>query len=469
MVNPERDVGTVDPHAQTLPSDGEREGAAATPHDPLVGTTIGHFRVDSLLGQGGIGAVYRAWDTSLERPVALKTLLFDSPPSRARFIREARSQAQLRHPNVVPIHFVGEADGLTYLVMDLVEGESLAALLDREKQVSEERALDIVDAVAAALEAANASGLIHRDIKPSNILVEKSGRVLLADFGLAKGVRVLDTQGVEPASDPSPGTSGAQVTHAGTIVGTPTYLAPEQASGAPVDHRADIYALGVTLYELIAGQPPFTSVSRSALLEQHRAQEVFSLRMLLPETRPAVDELVLRMLRKHPDERFASYGALRAALSAARAPPRVDAPFFPRAIAFGVDFAVFGILGALAGALSTLLVWPIAALAMGAVESYFGRTIGKRLMQIRAVDAHGAKLAFGRAVLRSMIKLAGPLLVVIIGDLTPEGRARQVAGGLVILAWIASLLLALGSRHSALHDRLTRSRVISALGPSAAP
>jgi serine/threonine protein kinase len=109
VVNPEREAGTVDPHAQTLPSDGERGGLITT-HDPLVGTTIGHFRVDSLLGQGGMGAVYRAWDVSLERSVALKTLLFDSPPSRARFIREARSQAQLRHPNVVPIHFVGEAE-----------------------------------------------------------------------------------------------------------------------------------------------------------------------------------------------------------------------------------------------------------------------------------------------------------------------------------------------------------------------
>ncbi len=466
MVSPEREAGTVDPHAQTLPSDGERMGEV-TPHDPLVGTTIGHFRIDSLLGQGGMGAVYRAWDVSLERPVALKTLLFDSPPSRARFIREARSQAQLRHPNVVPIHFVGEADGMTYLVMDLVEGESLAGLLDREKQVSEERALDIVDAVAAALEAANASALIHRDIKPSNILVEKSGRVLLADFGLAKGVRMLDVQGGDPVSDPAPGTSGAQVTHAGTIVGTPTYLAPEQASGDVVDHRADIYALGITLYELLAGQPPFTSTSRSALLEQHRAQEVFSLRMLLPEIRPAVDELVLRMLRKRPDERFATYAALRSALVAARAPLRVDAPFFPRAVAFGVDFATFGLIGLFAGALSTLLVWPVAATAMGAAEAYFGRTLGKRLMQIRAVDPHGAKLSFGRAVVRSMIKLAGPLLVVVVNDLTVVGRGQKVGGALVLIAWFASLALSLGRGHLTLHDRLTRTRVISALGPSA--
>ncbi|MEO6577151.1 MAG: protein kinase, partial [Polyangiaceae bacterium] len=308
---------------------------------------------------------------------------------------------------------------------------------------------------------------IHRDIKPSNILVEKSGRILLADFGLAKGVRMLDAQGPEPISDPAPGVSGAQVTHAGTIVGTPAYLAPEQASGGLVDHRADIYALGVTLYELLAGQPPFTSQSRMALLEQHRAQEVFSLRMLLPEIRPAVDELVLRMLRKLPDERFATYAALRSALIAARAPPRVDAPFFPRGVAFGIDFMIFGILGAFAGVVSPLLIWPVAATAMGAAEAYFGRTLGKRLMQVRAVDTHGAKLAFGRAVLRSMIKLAGPLMVVITNELTPQGPARKIGTAVALIAWLVSLSLALGGRHLALHDRLTRSRVISALGPSA--
>ena len=167
----------VDPPASALDGPGL---------DALIGRQIGHFRVDALLGRGGMGAVYRAWDLSLERSVALKTVLFDNPTTRTLFFREARAQAKLRHPNVVPIHFVGEHEGLAYLVMELVEGASLAALVKQQGRLPERRALDIVDAVASALEAAHGQGLIHRDIKPSNVLVETTGRALLADFGLAK-------------------------------------------------------------------------------------------------------------------------------------------------------------------------------------------------------------------------------------------------------------------------------------------
>jgi serine/threonine-protein kinase len=230
---------SVDPRAETLPSDtdpraphhlGARRTAA------MIGHVLGHFRVDALLGEGGMGAVYRAWDTSLLRPVALKVVLTDSPAARARFLREARAQAQLRHPHVVPIHYVGEAAGVVFLVMDLVEGESLADLLRREPKIDAHRALGIADEVASALEAGAAAGLIHRDVKPSNILLEKSGRALLADFGLAKEIASRDL--IDPSAPEPEGPVNAALTREGAIVGTPAYLAPEQASGAQVDHRA---------------------------------------------------------------------------------------------------------------------------------------------------------------------------------------------------------------------------------------
>jgi len=269
----------VDPIAATAVSGSEP--AAASRPDPLVGRQLKHFRVEAQLGRGGMGAVYRAWDLSLERPVALKVLHRESAETRARFMREARAQAQIRHPNVVPIHFVGEDDGIAFLVMDLVEGESLSDLLDREGRLPVDRALDIVDAVARALEAGLERGLVHRDVKPSNILLDQRGHVLLADFGLAKQVAAAEDPSVEASSGPA--ASGLAITRAGTLVGTPAYAAPEQATGASVDHRADVYAIGVTLYEAVCGHLPFTAPTLPELVEQHRSEPPLSPRTVVPE------------------------------------------------------------------------------------------------------------------------------------------------------------------------------------------
>lgn len=500
---------SVDPTADTLPSDRERTHVERPRGherdrdrelaDPLLGATLGHFRVDALLGRGGMGAVYRAWDTSLERPVALKTLLFDSAPARARFLREARAQAQLRHPHVVPIHFVGEAPAaagqgtITYLVMDLVEGDTVAAILDRERFLAEDRALDVIDAVAQALEAAHARGLIHRDVKPSNILVEPSGRVLLADFGLVKQLGASepppppaptatgsgasrgeqaprersappahDVSGILEAGGGASSSSGA-LTNVGAIVGTPTYLAPEQARGGVVDHRADIYALGVTLYELLTGEPPFTASTRSEVIAQHKEQQAISPRLLSPELRPDIERVVMRMLEKDPSKRFASYAELRTAIAAARGRPLSPAPFFPRLFAFAIDFVVFAALAAVAGLVSGLLIWPVAALAMGVVEARWGTTPGKRLMGLRTVDRYGAKPSYGRSILRALTKLDGPILVALWSAVGPRGLLGSVPGALVLVAWIAGFAFALGARHLALHDRFARTRVVLAL------
>ncbi|MEZ4308409.1 MAG: protein kinase [Polyangiaceae bacterium] len=481
----------VDPRADTLPSDGAMS-AAIPPSpdvapDPLIGRMLGHFRLDALIGRGGMGTVYRAWDTSLLRPVALKVLLSDSAASRTRFLREARSQAQLRHPNVVPIHYVGESEGTVFLVMDLVEGESLTDLIRREGRVAPDRALDIVDAVASALAAGHAAGLIHRDVKPSNILLEKSGRALLADFGLAKEItsdHLADPHGTHtagahsvsltgPADAAPPSVRAPGLTRAGSIVGTPAYLAPEQATGGPVDHRADMYALGASLFEALTGAPPFDAPTPTAIVELSRTVEVRSPRALVADLHPSLEELVLRLLAKEAAGRFATYDDLRAAIRRARTPALLKAPPVPRLVAFGIDYFLFAILGGIlaggmyaAGLPGRTLAWVAAVLLASLVEWRLGgQGLGKRLMQMRTADQFGLAPRFWIITARTFLKALGPALLWASMTMLPR-PIGAIAGIGAFVLWMASFVPALGERRLALHDRLTRTRVIFAESPA---
>jgi eukaryotic-like serine/threonine-protein kinase len=474
----------ADPHAETLPSDPatarDREA-----RDELIGRTLGHFRIDARLGRGGMGAVYRGWDASLEREVAVKVLLGASEASRERFLREARVQAKLRHPNVVPIHFVGQAEDfgaerrspsegelegheplerrcVSFLVMDVVDGESLADLLAREGSLTEARALDVADAIASALEAGSSAGLVHRDVKPSNILVDKTGRVMLADFGLAKNV-ALDGE-VEPHAAPT--VSGTQnLTHAGAILGTPAYLAPEQARGEAVDFRADMYSLGVTLYEALAGQPPFTGETAAALLRQHVHEAPIAPRVLKPSLRPAVESLVMRLLDKRPEARFSSYAELRAAIAAARARELVPATFFVRAVALAVDLVALGVYAAVLLVLtkSATVAWLVPSLSFGALERVWS-TPGKKLMRLRVVDPKGDPTSWPVMLTRSALRLFGPIAIAVESDLFgarglfASPRLDGALTALSMLAWLVGLALGVGGRP--LHDRILKTREV---------
>jgi serine/threonine-protein kinase len=218
----------------------------------MIGSTLGNYQITEELGRGGMAVVYRAYQPSLNRHVAIKVLppqLSFDPQFVERFQREARAAARLRHPNIVVIHDVGEQDGNYYIVMEYLEGRTLNQLIEQEGPLSPQRAAHIIDQVAAALDYAHQQGVVHRDVKPANIFVGKDDRVTLTDFGIAKAA-----------------TDAEQLTRTGMLMGTPEYMAPEQAEGSNVDHRTDLYSLGIVLYQMLVGRVPFRGTTPHATL-----------------------------------------------------------------------------------------------------------------------------------------------------------------------------------------------------------
>jgi hypothetical protein len=293
--------------------------------DPLLGRSIAQFRVRSRLGQGGMGAVYRAEDTRLRRDVALKVLPIEltfDPERRARLLREARSAAAVTHPNVATVYEAGETEGgLLWIAMELVDGESLRARLSREKRLSVEDALRIAGDVAAAVGRAHERGIVHRDIKPENVMLDHDGHVKVLDFGLAKASEMERPQG-EVAT-------GEVITREGAILGTPEYMAPEQARGAAADARTDVFAIGVMLHEMIAGERPFTGTSALQVIAAILTQDPPALAGAPAE----VAALCLACMARDPEPRPRDGRALASAIARARTPssarPSDPAGFLP--------------------------------------------------------------------------------------------------------------------------------------------
>src|SRR5262245_26363278 len=259
-------------------------------------TTLGHYRLDDAIGRGGMGEVYRAFDTKLNRPVAVKVLRESSAErqrSVLRFLREARAASALNHPNIVTIHDVGETpSGSHYIVQELVEGRTLRSLLDEPMALA--RAIDIGRQVARALAAAHAAGIVHRDVKPENVMVRADGYVKVLDFGLA---RVADPAGG------SHSTHTNQDTAPDTLLGTTAYMSPEAAGASTAGPPADVFALGIVLYEMAAGRRPVaaaTSLGRLAAIVSEHPVPLARLNAAIPY---AFDDLVLRMLAKEPERR----------------------------------------------------------------------------------------------------------------------------------------------------------------------
>jgi YVTN family beta-propeller protein len=285
------------------------------------GSVLGDFRIEGELGRGGMGVVYRATQISLGRPVALKVIvsaLSDEGGFRDRFVRESRMAASLDHPNVIPVYAAGEHEGVLYIAMRYVEGTDLRALIRREHTLDPLRAAGVIAQVASALDAAHESGLVHRDVKPANVLVASRGggeHVYLTDFGLTK----------RSASESS-------LTAAGEWVGTLDYVAPEQVRGDTVDSRADIYALGCVLYEMITGQVPFQRENDLAKLWAHISDLAPSALDLAPETPPALAAVAERAMAKDPADRFAE-AAMMGRVALASVPGGADTGARARAAA----------------------------------------------------------------------------------------------------------------------------------------
>jgi eukaryotic-like serine/threonine-protein kinase len=261
------------------------------------GTRLGPYVVEAQLGAGGMGEVYRARDTRLDRTVAIKVLppsLAADPQFRERFEREARAISSLEHAHICPLYDVGREREIDYLVMQYLEGETLAARLQKGS-IPKPQALTIAVEIAGALASAHRRGIVHRDLKPGNIMLTKSGAKLL-DFGLAK-----EHRGPAPAADLAMPTVTSPLTAQGTVLGTVQYMAPEQVNGADADARTDIFAFGAILYEMLAGRPAFEGATTAQLMsailrDQPRAEPL----------EPAIDRLVRRCLAKDPDDRWQS-------------------------------------------------------------------------------------------------------------------------------------------------------------------
>jgi len=344
------------------------------------------YLIERELGSGGMATVFLAQDLKHNRQVAVKVLKPELAASigAERFLREIETTANLRHPHILPLYDSGEVRGALYYVMPFVEGESLRDRLKRDHQLPIEDALRFAREVSDALSYAHARGVVHRDIKPENILLE-SGHAVVADFGIARAVRAAGSE---------------SLTGAGMSVGTPAYMSPEQAAGeVDIDGRSDLYALGCVLYEMLAGQPPFTGPTGASLIRQHMVAEPPPISSLRPAVPAPVIAALERALAKAPADRFARLTEFTAALrlaettpvpSSAAVPPGVPSRRHRRVAVIG---AIVAILLGLAFALwwrtaasatldaRSVAILPFADLSLDRAGAYLGDGVAETLIR----------------------------------------------------------------------------------------
>ena len=266
-------------------------------------TQLGHYGIVAELGRGGMGVVYKAFEPSLDRYVAIKELsaaLSHDPALVERFVREARSMAALNDPHIIQIHYIGQENEQAYFAMEFVDGESLSTLIEREGPLATSDALNLLRQAALGLATAHEHGVIHRDIKPGNLLLSKRGQLKIADFGIALTQRDLSKK----------------LTATGDVVGTPGYLSPEVCLGKPVDERSDLFALGVVLFEMLSGRLPFNSESPFKLMLSVVESDIPDIRTLNAKVDDTTAEILGKLLAKEPAARYQSARQLLAALAA---------------------------------------------------------------------------------------------------------------------------------------------------------
>jgi serine/threonine protein kinase len=369
-----------------------------------VGDEFGPYRIESVLGRGGMGTVYLATHARLERKVALKVIapdLADDPDFRARFLRESQLAASLDHPHVIPIYDADEIDGVLYLAMRYVDGPSLQTWIRERGALSPADTLRIAEQIGGALDAAHAAELIHRDLKPANILLAEAGaHAYLCDFGLAKR------------------TSSSGITHAGSFLGTVDYCSPEQIRGEPLDGRADVYSFGCVLYHCLSGEPPYARESEVAVLQAHLNDPP-------PSLTPELDGVFARAMAKDRDERHPTAGALASDLReafAGRAPATVRAPTPSRTGETAVIPRRRPPRGVLIAALALLTAFAAVAVAIlatrGSGES--GSSTSDLLPFVNRIENVLQQSASGRT------EIASALQAGLDCSITPDEAARRI-------------------------------------------
>ena len=437
-------------------------------HDLPAGSSFGSYRINRLLGRGGMGAVYEAVHQGDGRVVALKLLSveLDKMDSRERFLREGRTAAAINHPNAVYIYGTEEIDGTPVISMELVPGGTLEEKVQTKGPLPVDEAVEDIVQVIDGLEAALAAGVLHRDVKPANCFVSASGIVKIGDFGLSK---------------PVDGEEQQKLTRTGVFLGTPVFSSPEQLLGETLDARSDIYAVGVTFYYLLTGKLPYSSGSMMQVVAAVLNGEPTPLAAHRPDLPQAVVDVVLKAIARKTADRYQSYDAFRAAVAALRKPETQPATLWDRFRAAVVDVVVIAIINWLlfqiivgtmgwfwttaspqGQKLSFVLGITLTMLIIGIPESLRGASIGKWLVGIRVTGPDGGRPGFVRAEGRVLI-LQSIDFIALVAQLTGTTQNARAGIALVTAFGLRALLFVTVRRSNGwrmTHDVLTGTRVV---------
>jgi uncharacterized RDD family membrane protein YckC/predicted Ser/Thr protein kinase len=425
---------------------------------PAVPDRLNHFEIVSEIGKGGMGMVYLARDVSLDREVALKLLsplLTREQQMVDRFVREARAQARISHPNITQIYFIGQEGECHFFAMELVHGKTLAEALEDRGAMPWEEALGYIRQAAKGLAAAHERGVVHHDVKPSNMILTEDGLVKIADFGLAKRIE-----------------RDSRITGTGVITGTPAYMSPEQGRGNETDHRSDIYSLGASLFHLIAGRPPFMGDSPVGTIVQQITQPPPKLIDVVPGIPRRLSDLAARCLEKDPARRYQSYDELLQAIDEAIPRKITPAGAYARLSALLFDLVLV--------ALVLILPWPgdMARVVFYAayfilLESLLGFTPGKKVLKLAIRKMDGRRALPARIGLRFILAhwfvfAAIGIMLLLVGEKPQDWRAfLQEKQAIAMLLAVLALLYVLGlvstifsRQKQALHDSLSGTIVM---------